>query len=392
MSSENFEEQILHDKLKHLKKLETIGLLAGGIAHDFNNVLAGIIGFTELSLRKLEKDHPVSEYLKTILKKSENAAELVRKLMYFSKDSIQNLKTLDLNSLIKSTISFINKYIGEDIEFCLQLDPKLRNIHADYSALEQIITNLVINARDAMPDGGIITINTRNVHSTELPVYENTNPEWNEFIKLSIIDTGVGMDQEVKDKIFDPFFTTKEMERGTGLGLTTVKEIIKEHHGVINCDSVIGEGTNFEIFLPACLEKVQTAKSKKLKNIPGGNETILIVEDDEDLLYGFKISLENYGYTVFSAVNGKEALDVFSQNKNQIKLIVADIVLPEIGGIDLYLLLKKEHPSLGFLLISGYQGDAMQGIRGINTENYLQKPFHITELAYKIRKMLDLTQ
>lgn len=373
----------LKKRLNQIKKLEAVGLMAGGIAHDFNNVLTGIIGLTELSLRQLEVNHPITKYLRMILEKSDSAGNLVRKLMFFSKNTVNKFTKTDLNSLIKSTINFVHRYIGEDINFDLQLSPDLYTIYADHTAMEQIITNLIINSRDAMPDGGLITINTSNISQNEIPSGYDFIQNSDYYVRLTFKDSGIGMDGDIQQNIFKPFFTTKESERGTGLGLATVNDIVKEHKGFIKCNSALGEGTIFEFFFPASKEKFKPELESEL-NIPKeGNETLLVVEDDDHLLNSFKKTLENFGYKVLIAQNGRDALELFTRKANEINMIITDIVLPEMGGMDLYLLINKEYPDLHFLLMSGYSDKIESGI------NYIQKPFHSNELVNKIREILD---
>ncbi len=383
--AQNTDNHILREKLKRIDKLEAVGLMTGGIAHDFNNVLTGIIGLTELSMRELKEDHIVNMYLKTILQKSDSASGLVRKLMFFSKDSSQKNTSTDINALLKGTVNFIHRYIGEDIIFDINPEKDIDYIFADHTAIEQIVTNLILNARDAMPVGGSITIKTRNMRPSNIKSIDRNKFKEKSYVLLSIADSGIGMDEEIQNKMYEPFFSTKESEQGTGLGLATVNEIVKEHQGFIECTSTIGEGTTFDIYFPSSSKSAENSIKYESNSNDSlrGTETLLVVEDDLDLLHNFKTTLGNFGYTVLIAKNGIEALKVFSENIDSINMVVADVILPEMGGMDIYLLFKKEHPNLPFLLISGYTEKIEPGI------NYLPKPFNSRELAGKIRSILD---
>ncbi len=373
----------LEHKLSQIEKLEAVGQLAGGIAHDFNNVLAGISGLAELSLRKMAADHPATSAIKTIHKKANNTANMVRQLVAFSRKQSLNVHDIDINKVIRNNQKLLERYLGEDIQFCLELSDNLGIIKADQTALDQIITNLCINARDAMPDGGKLNINTQNVliDSERLTPSGRMHP--GKYIKLSVCDTGIGISMEIQKHIFEPFYTTKDIGYGTGLGLSIVYGLIKQHRGFVECRSDIGEGTCFEMFFPWHTATIKTEQKKPHTGNLTGSETILIVEDEADLILYLKESLEFFGYKSILAHNGSKALELFEMKHDEIDLIVSDVVMPEMGGVELKLLVQKMEPEQKILLISAYTNRIEPGVP------FLQKPFRAEELAWTVRQILD---
>lgn len=374
----------LQNKIRRMEKLEAIGQLAGGIAHDFNNVLAGVIGLTELGLRKLPADSDATHYFKMVIDKAQGAADLVKQLLAFSRQQVLSPKPLNLNQVIQKNHKLLQRYLGEDIRLSLFLDPNLYHIEADPSALDQIITNVCINARDAMPDGGDLDIRTENVSIADEDIsIEKLAPQI-DFIKLTITDNGIGMRQEVQKHVFEPFYSTKEFGQGTGLGLATVYGLVEQHGGATQFKSVPGEGTSFYMFFPAVkkVDNLDVQKSKSLK-ISGGNETILIVDDEQDIILTSSDTLTMAGYKVLSAQNGVEALELFKKNKAKIDLVISDIVMPMMGGIELKLLIRDEAPEVRFLHFSAYSDKIDPDF------SYLQKPFLAEELLHKVREVLD---
>ncbi len=370
----------LESRLRRVEKLEAIGQLAGGIAHDFNNVLAGIIGLSELSLRRIEKEDPVYENIKLIIKKSESAADLVRKLLMFSRQQHIAKHLLNLNQIVLSNQKLLQRYLGEDIRLMVHLADDLHLIHGDASAMDQMITNLCINARDAMPDGGELILQTRNITIKEK---EKDLPP-GEYVLFIISDTGVGMSQEVQKHIFEPFFTTKELGQGTGLGLATVYGLVQQHDGFIQFSSKLGEGTVFKIYFPAVLEdRNYTTRHSGQTAIKGGHETILLVDDQIDILSTSKETLESYGYKVLIAGNGIQALEIFEKYHDIIDLVISDVVMPDMDGIELRLFCQKIKPHIKFLLMSAFSPKLE------NENGYLLKPFLGSQLARKVREILD---
>ncbi len=370
----------LESRLRRVEKLEAIGQLAGGIAHDFNNVLAGIIGLSELSLRRIDKNDPVYENIKLIIKKSESAADLVRKLLMFSRQQHIAKHLLNLNQIVLSNKKLLQRYLGEDIHLIVRLADDLHLIHGDASAMDQIITNLSINARDAMPDGGELSIQTRNITINEK---EKDLPP-GEYVMFIIADTGIGMSADVQKHIFEPFFTTKELGQGTGLGLATVYGLVQQHDGYIQFSSKLGEGTVFKIYFPAVLEdKNHTSTETASAQVKGGNETILLVDDQIDILTTSKETLESYGYKVLIAGNGIQALEIFERYHDIIHLVISDVVMPDMDGIELRMLCQQIKPQIKFLLMSAFSPKLE------NEEGYLLKPFLGNQLARKVRQVLD---
>ncbi len=379
------ERQQLENKLSQIEKLEAVGQLAGGIAHDFNNVLAGISGLAELTLRKLPEDHKAVSSVKTIYQKANNTAHMVQQLVAFSRKQSLTSKATDINKIIRNNQKLLERYLGEDIRFILDLQNGLHIIKIDPSALDQIITNMCINARDAMPDGGTLTIKTRNKTTYEEKLTSSGIMPPGQYVHLTIEDNGMGMDEKTLQHIFEPFYTTKDVGYGTGLGLSIVYGLLKQHNSFIECRSAIGEGTIFEMFFPVHKVTESARATNKNEINLNGSESILLVEDEADLILFLKESLELYGYTVYIAHNGAKALEVFELHKEEIDLVISDVVMPEIGGIELKLILEKMKPTLHFLLISAYTNRLEPGVP------FLQKPFQSREMLEVVRSILDGT-
>jgi PAS domain S-box-containing protein len=377
------ERRKLESRIRQVEKLEAIGQLAGGIAHDFNNVLAGIMGLSELALRKISPDNPAVETLNIIVKKSESAANLVRQLLTFSRQQIITTRPVNLNHSIRNNYKLLQRYLGEDIKLIAKLAEDLPLINADLTAIDQIITNLCINARDAMPDGGELLIETSPVlleapqvtHIGEMPARL--------YVKLTVADTGIGMRQEVLKHIFEPFFTTKDIGEGTGLGLSIIYGLVKQHNAFIQCESSPGEGARFDLYFNAVEEKEIAQPANRPEKIKGGSETILVAEDETDLIRGYKDALESAGYRVLTASNGFYALDLFQENYQEIKLIISDLIMPSMGGIELQLRVRQMKPETKFLFISAYNDKIP------DESNYLPKPFPTKVLLRKVRELLD---
>lgn len=373
----------LRTRIQHLEKLESIGQLAGGVAHEFNNVLAGIIGLSELALRNIPENNHAYGLIKKIIQRSDDSASIVRQLLAFTRNSPALTRTINLNPLITSNTRVLERYLGENIDIIVRLDQDLFPIQSDPAAIDQIITNLCINARDAMPDGGQIEIRSENIVLTENHVTDSEIIPQGTYVRLTIEDNGIGMAGEVIQRMFEPFFTTKEIGYGTGLGLFIVHRIIRQHDGYISCHSEPGEGSRFEIYFPACLNTPDTG----LKNNPDlfgtGNETLLIVDHDNDILDSLKDSLSGFGYTIHTARDGAEALALFEAHKDGIDLIISDIVMPVMGGIELKLIAQRINPSVKMLLISSH------GEMAEPDTPFLHKPFRLERLLKKIRLVLD---
>jgi len=386
----------VEQQLRQSQKMEAVGRLAGGVAHDFNNLLSVIIGYSNLLQPALPADPKLQTYAKEIENAGHRAAQLTRQLLAFSRKQILQPQVLDLNAVLTDLQKMLSRLIGEDIELTTGLASDLHRVKADPGQLEQVIINLCVNARDAMPKGGKLRIETRNVPSAELEALREepgtATREPATFVQLAITDTGIGMTPEVRAHLFEPFFTTKEPGKGTGLGLATVFGIVKQSGGFITVETEPGRGTTFRIYLPGCTEAVnQQATEAGDRALLGGTETILVVEDEPTLRELATVILSAAGYQVLTAANGVEGLAVAAQHTGaEIALLVTDVVMPQMGGRDLADRLQARHPRLRVLFTSGYTANAIvhhgvleHGIR------FLQKPYTSSELLRKVREALD---
>jgi PAS domain S-box-containing protein len=385
-------DQVKEEQLRQSQKMDAIGQLAGGVAHDFNNLLTVITGYSELSLKRMAKDDPLRRNIEGITKAGLRAAGLTRQLLAFSRRQMLQAKVLDLNTVVREMDQMLQRLIGEDMDLVTLLKPSLGQIKADPGQLEQVLLNLVVNARDAMPKGGKITIETGHKYLEEAYASEHVGVTPGHFVVLTVSDTGVGMDAETQKRIFDPFFTTKEVGKGTGLGLSTVYGIVKQSEGSIWVYSEVGSGTTFKVYLPRVDEITEADESANgSHDVRGGSETILLVED-EDLVRDMAVeSLEQYGYAVISAANGEEGLRLCRDFEGRIDLVITDVVMPGMSGRELAEHIAALRPETSVLYMSGYTDDAIVR-HGILEENmsFIQKPFLPDALARKARELLDL--
>ena len=381
----------LEEQLRQAQKLESVGRLAGGIAHDFNNMLTAINGYSDLTLRLLKKDDPLRGNITEIKRAGERSALLTHQLLAFSRQQLLHPIVVDINETITDTIKIIQSLIGEDIQFAPVLDSKVGRVKVDPGQMSQILMNLAVNARDAMPAGGKLTIETANVFVEENPVSPRDGISPRAYVMLSVSDNGIGMDEETKQKIFDPFFTTKEVGKGTGLGLATVYGIVKQFGGNIEVESEQGVGTTFKIYLPRVMEQVESENTKHASTeLLRGTETILLVEDEEIVRNLTRQILEDCGYSVIEARNGLEALELCSNGDCEIDLLVTDVVMPQMGGHELVEKLKRKKSNLRVLITSGYTDDEVVRRDVIESgTNFIQKPFMPKDLANKIREIID---
>ena len=381
------------EQLRQAQKLESIGRLAGGVAHDFNNLLTTIIGYSELISTEQGLNDATKEGIQEIRNSAGRAAALTRQLLAFSRKQVLRPQVIELNHLITNLGKMLRRLIGEDIDLTTELDPNLGHIKADPGQVEQVIMNLVVNARDAMPEGGRIIIETQGVYLDERYHQQHSQVTPGDYVFLAVSDTGHGMDEETKEHIFEPFYTTKGVGEGTGLGLSTVYGIVKQSGGFIWVYSEPEMGTTFKVYLP-----LLTATKKQQEDLPekrdpmGGTETIFLVEDEEPLRKIAGKILEGYGYCVIEATDGMDALEIVNKKENhpEIDLLVTDVVMPKMGGKQLSEKLVKEYAKLKVLYICGYTDKAI-ALHGVLDKgvSLLQKPFSPQSLAEKVREVLD---
>jgi two-component system, cell cycle sensor histidine kinase and response regulator CckA len=380
------EQRRLAEQLRQAQKMEAVGQLAAGIAHDFNNILTVISGANALLLRDIH-DQPLRERVRQVGHAAEHAAKLTQQLLAFSRQQVLRPVPTDLNTAVDETLQLVSRVIGEDIQLEPRLEPDIEPIVFDRNQLQQVILNLCVNARDAMPAGGTLTIRTANVELDDASAAAHLDVTPGAYVLLEITDSGVGMDAETKKRIFDPFFTTKET--GTGLGLATVYGIVQQSGGNIWLDSEPGKGTSFKVFLPRATRTAESPIAPAATSPLEGNETILLVEDADQLRPLVAQVLESYGYTVIPAANGLEALAIAEEQGESIDLVLTDIVMPQMNGRELAEKLAPTHPELKVLFTSGYPADSIirQGIAEGRVA-YIQKPYLADELAHKIRETL----
>jgi signal transduction histidine kinase/CheY-like chemotaxis protein len=381
----------LENQLHQAQKMEDVGHLAGGVAHDFNNLLTIINGYSEIILDQLPTESPMRASVREIAQAGERAASLTRQLLAFSRKQVLEPKVLDLNAVVTDTAKMLRRLLGEDIDLKTVLDPGLGRVKADPGQIEQVLMNLAVNARDAMPLGGNLTIETANadLDETHTRGYPELRP--GSYVVLAVSDTGIGMDEATRARIFEPFFTTKGPGQGTGLGLATVYGIVKQSNGQVDVSSEPGQGTTFKIHLPVVEEVIAPGKSQPAPNAPlRGNETILLAEDEPALRALTRHILQLHGYTVLEATPSDRALRIAEDYTGTIHLLVTDVVMPVMSGRQLAERLAAIRPGVKVLYLSGYADDAVirHGILQAETA-FLQKPFTPSSLAAKVREVLD---
>jgi two-component system, cell cycle sensor histidine kinase and response regulator CckA len=378
----------LEDQLRQAQKMEAIGRLAGGVAHDFNNLLGVIIGYSELALDRIEPASAVRSQVEQIRKAGERASALTRQLLAFSRQQVLDTKTLNLNAIISDMAQLLLRLIGEDIELQTKLDPDLHAIRGDQGQIEQVIMNLAVNARDAMPQGGKLIIETRNVMIEEDELQRRAPMIAGDYILLTISDTGMGMDAETQAHIFEPFFTTKARGKGTGLGLATVYGVVKQSGGYIWVYSEPGLGATFKLYLPRVLDKVQASRPPDTATSQQRSATILVVEDEPSLRTFTCTLLQENGYTVMEAGDGEEALALAGEYKQPIHLLLTDMIMPGMNGPAVAERLASLHPEAKVLFMSGYSGFVSRGLVDPHAV-LVSKPFTRDELLRKIQQILS---
>jgi len=383
------EEEIIRKQIVISQRLESISRLTSGVIHDFKNILGAIMGYAELSLRKIPEDNPAHSNMYKIVELCQRAASLSKKLITFAKQEPSEPHYINPNYVIEDLLKLLEKIMGEEIKIEFIPDPALKTVHIDPAMFEQIILNLSFNARDAMPDGGKFIIETRNIYLDDDYLRTHYHAEKGDYVMIAVSDTGKGIPEEHLPYIFEPYFTTKE-GMGTGLGLSVVHGIVHQHKGFINVYSESEKGTTFKIYLPAQEEEpIEYRITPKFREYMGG-EKILVVEDDDDLREIIKWVLENFGYIVMTAKNGKEGLIIYKDNINKINLVISDVVMPEMGGKELYNEIKKITPEIKFLFMSGYTENMIKNNFFYSPEiESISKPFTATELLSKIKDILE---
>jgi PAS domain S-box-containing protein len=385
------ERRKLEEQLCHATKMQAIGTLTGGIAHDFNNILAVIMGYGEILRDEIDQTDPRKNYVDQILTVSKKGSTLINSLLAFSRKQVMSLRPLEVNGIVRSAEQLILRLIGEDIELKTVLTDRPLTILADAAQIEQVLMNLASNARDAMPEGGSLTIVTEPVKIDNEFIRVHGYGKAGAYARVSVADTGVGMDEETKDRIFDPFFTTKETGKGTGLGLSIAYGIVKQHNGYINAYSEPGRGSSVNLYFPVIRERSEAGeRTPPEERAEGGGETVLLAEDDGTLRQLTRSVLERYGYTVFEAVDGADAVEKFIQHQDSIDLLLFDVVMPKKNGEEAYEEIRRVNADIKVIFASGYPSDMIR--KKVKLDEHMElisKPVLPTELMKTIRKILD---
>ncbi len=386
------EKEKLQEQLFQSQKMESIGTLAEGVAHDFNNILSVILGLSQLVISNIDESNPNYSSMESILNSAERAAELTRQLMLFSRKQEMDFQTVNVNELISRLRNMLNRIIGENIEIHNEFDRNIWEVKADKSQIEQVITNLVLNAREAMPHGGALSIRTENVKLDKNKSRSIPSIEPGRYVRIEVEDKGIGIDDDIIQKIFDPFFTTKKRSERNGMGLAVAHGIIKKHNGFIDVESEPGQGSIFKVYLPVIgKEKLKAQKEKEnLFEYQSQGETVLVVEDELSFLKFLKNILDSQGYDYYSARNSEQALDIFSEHGSEIDLLLSDVVMSGIDGIDLAGILKNQNQDLKVILTSGYSDNRVNSST-IREKGYkfIRKPYGIKKLMEIVRNTLD---
>ncbi len=376
----------LEEQLRQSQKMEAIGQLAGGVAHDFNNILQIVTGNVLLA-----KTDPAgaAKYLDEVERAAAAASDLTRQLLAFGRRQVLRTEVLEMNDLVANVMKMVRRLIGENIELVL-VPSALRAVEADPGMMEQVLVNLVVNARHAMPEGGRLVIETRDCVLDETFARENEWAAAGQYVLITVSDTGCGMTAEVRARIFDPFFTTKAAGEGTGLGLSTVYGILKQHNGMVDVDSEPGEGTVFKVYLPVTEKPVSPEGAPAPQKVPGGNETILVAEDDPNVLVLVTRLLESRGYGVVVARDGEEAAGIFAEKMEEIGLVIMDVVMPKMSGPSLFKKIRAMHKTVPILVSTGYAANTLDSnFLSSNGLRMIQKPFAPTELFLSVRQAID---
>ncbi len=380
----------LEEQLRQAQRLESIGRLAGGIAHDFNNLLSPIMGYTDLAVLKLAPDSPLRDDLDQVRRAAERMRDLTRRFLTFARKQVLEMRIISLNLVVADFDAMLRRLIGEDIQVITRLEPALGNIRADSSQLQQIIINLAVNARDAMPEGGALHIETANVWLNDAYAGAHAGIPGGAYVVLTVSDTGCGMPEDVREHIFEPFFTTKDIGKGTGLGLATVYGIVRQHLGGIAVESEPGKGSTFRVYLPRVDRDLSQTPPAPEPVVERGDETVLVVEDDDGVRQVVADLLAEHGYQVLSAANGSEALLLAEEFADPIHLLLTDMIMPGMNGRELHRRIALARPDVKVLYMSGYTGDTafLHGVQEGQLE-FMRKPFLATELTHRVREVLE---
>jgi PAS domain S-box-containing protein len=385
--------RVLEEQVRQSQKMEAVGRLAGGIAHDFNNLLMVIRGYAEIVLEEVPERTSVRQSIETIIRTTESAANLTRQLLSFSRKHVFSLQTLELNALVNQMSEMLRGLLGEEMEFIVRLDPNAGWLNADPGQIEQVIMNLVVNARDAMPRGGELTLETAHLDAKAVRALKSAAVPAGEYVMLAVSDTGVGMDASTQRQIFEPFFTTKSKEEGTGLGLSVVYNIVRGSGGHVRVSSEPGRGSMFQIFLPRVAAPKEPAPAEvPVKTSRAGRETILVAEDQPDLRWMVCQFLQVLGYSVLEAKDGKDAVALAEQYEGAIDVLLTDVVMPDLRGPQVARKLSGSRPEMKIIFMSGYTEGGFGSDPGeeLGPEQVLlQKPFQLDFLARKIREVLE---
>lgn len=389
LKKETEQRKLAQESLVQAQKMELVGRLAGGVAHDFNNILTTILGYSQIMAMKLDETNPMRHMVDDIYEAGERATNLTRQLLAFSRKQVMEMKVVSLNMVVENISKMLRRLIGEDIELQLKLVESVGNIKADAGQIEQVIMNLVVNAKDAMPGGGNLTIETAQVELDGQYSAVHGEVEPGIYNVLIVTDSGEGMSQEEQEKIFEPFFTTKKKGKGTGLGLATVYGIVRQHNGHIYVYSELGKGTTFKIYLPLDPGSEEEIDRRETRTMPLGNETILIVDDDFSVRHLVLDTLEPLGYNILEAGSGEDALAVIKRSGEKVDMVVTDLIMPGMNGKELLENIRTILPDIKTILMSGYTDDIINR-NGDDIEiNFVNKPIQPVFLANKVREILD---
>ncbi len=376
----------LEEQLRQAKKMETVGMLAGGIAHDFNNLLTIISGYSHMLAASLAEDERNRYAAEQVIKASDRAAALTRQLLSFSRRQVAQSRVLDLTAVVQGMLPMLNRIIGEHIRLRIHPGADLGRVHGDPCQIEQIIMNLVVNARDAMPNGGDLVVETSNAELTR----DRLDVRPGSYVMLSVTDSGIGMDAATREHIFEPFFTTKEDGEGTGLGLSMVQGIAQRSGGAIDVISEPGHGTSVKLYLPRIAGSETAAPAEAAAHTSRGNETVLLVEDDDAVRNLVKVALESQGYSLLVAASGEQAMQIARGFHERIDLLITDVVLPELNGKEVARRLHKKQPGMLVLFMSGYTDVSLNQLEDPHTRvHFLAKPFTPAVLNRRVRELLD---